>query len=74
MHPWLEKIAGVRILVIGDVMLDRYYFADVTRISPEGPVPVAQVKETETCSAARQCSAQFGATGLQGIHRRRQRR
>ncbi len=45
MHPWLEKIAGVRVLVIGDVMLDRYYFADVTRISPEGPVPVALVKD-----------------------------
>ena len=47
MHQWLDKIAGARVLVIGDVMLDRYYFADVTRISPEGPVPVAQVKETE---------------------------
>lgn len=45
MHPWLERIAAASVLVIGDVMLDRYYFADVTRISPEGPVPVAQVKE-----------------------------
>ncbi len=44
MHPWLEKIKGTRLLVIGDSMLDRYYFADVTRISPEGPVPVALVK------------------------------
>ncbi|MHC1759679.1 MAG: D-glycero-beta-D-manno-heptose-7-phosphate kinase [Negativicutes bacterium] len=47
MHSWLDKIAAVRVLVIGDVMLDRYYFADVTRISPEGPVPVAHVKETK---------------------------
>ena len=47
MHSWLEKIAAKRVLVIGDVMLDRYYFADVTRISPEGPVPVAKVKETK---------------------------
>ena len=45
MHPWIEKIAATRLLVIGDVMLDRYYFADVTRISPEGPVPVALVKQ-----------------------------
>ena len=45
MHQWLEKIAGARVLVVGDVMLDRYYFADVTRISPEGPVPVALVKQ-----------------------------
>lgn len=45
MHRWIEKIAAARILVVGDVMLDRYYFADVTRISPEGPVPVALVKQ-----------------------------
>lgn len=45
MHPWLEKIAGARVLVVGDVMLDRYYFAEVSRISPEGPVPVALVKD-----------------------------
>ena len=47
MHSWLDKIAAARVLVIGDVMLDRYYIADVTRISPEGPVPVAHVKETK---------------------------
>lgn len=45
MHPWLEKIADARVLVVGDVMLDRYYFAEVNRISPEGPVPVALVKD-----------------------------
>ena len=47
MHPWLEKIAASRVLVIGDIMLDRYYFAEVNRISPEGPVPVARVRETK---------------------------
>ena len=47
MHPWLERIAASRVLVIGDVMLDRYYFAEVNRISPEGPVPVARVRETK---------------------------
>ena len=45
MHPWLERIAAARVLVVGDVMLDRYYFAEVSRISPEGPVPVALVKD-----------------------------
>ena len=45
MHPWLERIAEARLLVVGDVMLDRYYFAEVSRISPEGPVPVALVKD-----------------------------
>ena len=47
MHSWLERIAAKRVLVIGDVMLDRYYFSEVNRISPEGPVPVARVKETK---------------------------
>lgn len=47
MHPWLERIAASRVLVIGDIMLDRYYFAEVNRISPEGPVPVARVRETK---------------------------
>ena len=35
------------ILVVGDAMTDKYYFADVTRISPEAPVPVAQIQRTE---------------------------
>ena len=34
-----------RILVIGDVMLDRYLWGDVRRISPEAPVPVYHVKK-----------------------------
>jgi rfaE bifunctional protein kinase chain/domain len=33
-----------QILVVGDIMLDRYYYASVQRISPEAPVPVAQVE------------------------------
>jgi D-beta-D-heptose 7-phosphate kinase/D-beta-D-heptose 1-phosphate adenosyltransferase len=35
-----------RVLVIGDVMLDRYFFGKVSRISPEAPVPVARVVKT----------------------------
>ncbi|MCR5834167.1 MAG: D-glycero-beta-D-manno-heptose-7-phosphate kinase [Selenomonadaceae bacterium] len=44
-----EKINNCRVMVIGDVMLDKYYFGDVERISPEAPVPIAhvmQIKET----------------------------
>ncbi len=40
----LKKIAGLRILVIGDVMLDHYVWGDATRISPEAPVPVVEIK------------------------------
>ena len=36
-----------RVLVVGDVMLDRYWFGEVGRISPEAPVPVVKVTRTE---------------------------
>ncbi len=36
-----------RILVVGDVMLDRYWFGDVSRISPEAPVPVVKIERSE---------------------------
>ena len=42
----LNDIAKVRILVVGDVMLDRYYYGEVTRISPEAPVPINHVTST----------------------------
>ncbi|HMM19592.1 MAG TPA: D-glycero-beta-D-manno-heptose-7-phosphate kinase [Selenomonadales bacterium] len=41
---FLEKaITDRAVLVIGDIMLDRYYFGEVKRISPEAPVPVTRV-------------------------------
>ncbi|MBX7172944.1 MAG: D-glycero-beta-D-manno-heptose-7-phosphate kinase [Pyrinomonadaceae bacterium] len=40
----LEKFAQVKILIIGDVMLDRYWMGSVTRISPEAPVPVVNLE------------------------------
>lgn len=43
----LEKAKNVRLLVVGDVMLDRYWFGDVSRISPEAPVPVVKVERIE---------------------------
>ncbi|MFN8770001.1 MAG: D-glycero-beta-D-manno-heptose-7-phosphate kinase [Neisseriaceae bacterium] len=36
-----------KILVVGDVMLDQYWFGEVERISPEAPVPVASIKKVE---------------------------
>jgi len=38
-----EAITRTRIVVVGDVMLDRYWFGEVSRISPEAPVPVVRV-------------------------------
>jgi D-glycero-beta-D-manno-heptose-7-phosphate kinase len=43
----LPKFDGARILVVGDVMLDRYWFGDVNRISPEAPVPVLKVNRVD---------------------------
>ena len=43
----LNDISRVRILVVGDVMLDRYYYGEVTRISPEAPVPINHVTSTK---------------------------
>ncbi|QWD03343.1 D-glycero-beta-D-manno-heptose-7-phosphate kinase [Polynucleobacter paneuropaeus] len=43
----LEQFAKTRLLVVGDVMLDRYWFGDTHRISPEAPVPVVQVGKVD---------------------------
>ena len=42
-----EKLAASRVLVVGDAMLDRYWFGAVDRISPEAPVPVVRVNREE---------------------------
>ncbi|CDS49884.1 ADP-heptose synthase / D-glycero-beta-D-manno-heptose 7-phosphate kinase [Polaromonas sp. CG9_12] len=49
MNPGItpEKIASARVLVVGDAMLDRYWYGAVDRISPEAPVPVVRVTRTE---------------------------
>lgn len=40
----LDRITQARILVIGDIMLDRYWWGDASRLSPEAPVPVVALK------------------------------
>lgn len=40
-------LSPARVLVVGDVMLDRYWFGDVERISPEAPVPVVRVSRSD---------------------------
>ena len=42
-----ERVTAARLLVVGDVMLDRYWFGEVERISPEAPVPVVKIARTE---------------------------
>ncbi len=47
MLPSKEQLAACRVLVVGDVMLDRYWHGAVERISPEAPVPVVRVEREE---------------------------
>ncbi|KAA0911813.1 D-glycero-beta-D-manno-heptose-7-phosphate kinase [Pusillimonas sp. ANT_WB101] len=42
-----EAVSRVKILVAGDIMLDRYWFGEVERISPEAPVPIVKVMRRE---------------------------
>ena len=44
---WRARVAAARVLIVGDVMLDRYWFGDVERISPEAPVAVVKIARTE---------------------------
>ena len=58
----IPDTSATRILVVGDVMLDRYWFGEVSRISPEAPVPVVKVGRTEerpggAANVARNCAA-----------------
>jgi rfaE bifunctional protein kinase chain/domain len=43
----VPDLSAARLLIVGDVMLDRYWFGEVTRISPEAPVPVVKVDRSE---------------------------
>src|SRR5436853_4313753 len=42
--PLLDKLASVRVLCIGDVMLDRFVYGAVDRVSPEAPIPVVRIE------------------------------
>ena len=41
-----EQATDLRVIVIGDIMIDRYYHGVVSRISPEAPVPVLDWRKT----------------------------
>jgi rfaE bifunctional protein kinase chain/domain len=61
-----------RILVVGDVMLDRYWFGDASRISPEAPVPVVLFRSEETkpggaANVASNCAALGAKTRLLSV-------
>jgi rfaE bifunctional protein kinase chain/domain len=45
--PSQSRVAQCRVMVVGDVMLDRYWIGEVARISPEAPVPVVHIQREE---------------------------
>jgi rfaE bifunctional protein kinase chain/domain len=48
MKQLIERFKGLRVLVLGDVMLDAYLFGKVERISPEAPVPIVAIEKKES--------------------------
>ena len=65
-------LGAVRILVVGDVMLDRYWFGEVSRISPEAPVPIVRIEKRDArlggaANVARNAAALGAHCGLLGV-------
>jgi rfaE bifunctional protein kinase chain/domain len=66
------QFAKANLLVVGDVMLDRYWFGDSDRISPEAPVPVVQVSKVDerlggAANVARNVAALGANTTILGV-------
>lgn len=69
---FVARLQGLHVLVLGDLMLDRFVWGQVSRISPEAPVPVVHVtRETEypggTANVARNLSDLGVSVSLAGI-------
>jgi D-glycero-beta-D-manno-heptose-7-phosphate kinase len=57
-------LRGARVMVVGDVMLDRYWYGDASRISPEAPVPVVLFRsESTTAGGAANVACNCAALG-----------
>ena len=48
LHDLLDRFPGAAVAVVGDIMLDEYWWGTVDRISPEAPVPVVTVERQES--------------------------
>jgi D-beta-D-heptose 7-phosphate kinase/D-beta-D-heptose 1-phosphate adenosyltransferase len=64
----IEKFPNTRVLVIGDIIMDEYIWGDVSRISPEAPVPVVDVKrETKMLGGAGNVVSNIASLGGEAI-------
>ncbi|HWW12365.1 MAG TPA: bifunctional heptose 7-phosphate kinase/heptose 1-phosphate adenyltransferase, partial [Brevundimonas sp.] len=61
----LERVRGLKVACVGDLMLDRYVYGEVSRISPEAPVPVLRVtEESAVPGGAANVAANLASLGL----------
>lgn len=68
LSPLLKKITGLRILVVGDLMLDHYVWGDATRISPEAPVPVVDIaRDSWTAGGAANVALNIASLGARCV-------
>ncbi len=62
---WLPKLAAANVVCVGDVMLDRFVYGEVERISPEAPIPVLRVaREAVTVGGAGNVARNLSALGV----------
>ncbi len=63
-----KRVEGVSVLVVGDVMLDQYFWGSVSRISPEAPVPVFELKDVSySLGGAANVAANVKGLGAEAI-------
>ncbi len=64
----IDKFAGKTVLVLGDVMLDKYVWGEVTRISPEAPVPIVHVqRESYAPGGAANVASNLASLGAKAV-------
>lgn len=73
MNPsWIAKWRGLRVFILGDVMLDKYIYGKLERISPEAPIPILHYQTEKAmlggaANVARNTIA-LGGEALLGYH------
>ncbi len=64
----LDNFSKIKILVVGDVMIDRYWWGSVTRISPEAPVPIVKLEKMSTSAGgAANVAANLAGLGVKPV-------
>jgi D-beta-D-heptose 7-phosphate kinase/D-beta-D-heptose 1-phosphate adenosyltransferase len=64
LQQWLTRMTGVRVVAVGDVMVDRFIYGEVSRVSAEAPIPVlARSQETVMLGGAGNVARNIAALG-----------